>query len=85
MGLIDANSDGEIKGEHDAYDIFVNEEFVGKKLLLTQSENVDDVVHFLKQQGVQQVFGQLDGDHYVIHSEESERVKQILDTYLQNR
>ncbi|MCL7749415.1 hypothetical protein [Halalkalibacter alkaliphilus] len=85
LGLFDADFDGDIKGEHDAYDIYVNEEFVGKKLLLTESENVVDVVSFLKQQGVQQVSAQLDGDHYIIRSEESERIKQILDAYLQNR
>ncbi|GAE24548.1 hypothetical protein JCM9140_485 [Halalkalibacter wakoensis JCM 9140] len=86
LGFFDTNDDTtNIKEAHDSYDIYVNEEFIGKKVLLTQNEHVDDVVDFLKKQGVQNISGKLSGDHYSISSEESEHVKQILETYLNNR
>ncbi|MDT8861659.1 hypothetical protein N0O92_15685 [Alkalihalobacillus sp. MEB130] len=74
-----------IKEAHDAYDIYVNNEFVGKKVLITESESVDDVTDFLKKEGVQQISGKLEGDHYTIQADDSEHVKQILETYLNNR
>ncbi len=74
-----------LKEGHEAYDVYVNEEFVGKKVLLTQSEEIDDIVDFLKTQGVKNVSTNLEGDHFVINSEEPENLKQILKTYLQIR
>ncbi len=75
----------DLKNAHDAYDIYVNDEFIGKKLVLTQSEEVGDVVDFLKVQGVQNVSTNLDGDHYVIKTEDAQRVKDIIAAYLKNR
>ncbi|MFC0560959.1 hypothetical protein [Halalkalibacter alkalisediminis] len=73
-----------LKETHDTYDIYVNNEFVGKKILLTQSENVNDVIGFLKKQGIQDVTATVNGDHYVIQSDDLEHVKQVLERYLQN-
>ncbi|SEN84839.1 hypothetical protein SAMN05192533_1238 [Mesobacillus persicus] len=73
-----------IKNAHDQYDVYVNEEYIGKKTLLTQSEEVEDIVDFLKVQGIEGVSTHLDGDHFVIKSEEPEHLKQILQTYLNN-
>lgn len=74
-----------LKNAHDAYDVYVNDEYIGKKVLLTQAEEIDDVLDFLKVQGVKDVSGRLDGDHYMIKSEDSEQVKNMIETYLQNR
>ncbi|WP_332694928.1 hypothetical protein [Halalkalibacter lacteus] len=84
FGLFHSDSES-VKDAHDAYDVYVNDEYVGKKILLTESEGVEDVVGFLKTQGVQNLSADLEGDHYVIRSEDAEHVKHILETYLQNR
>ncbi|RXJ02570.1 hypothetical protein DS745_06250 [Anaerobacillus alkaliphilus] len=75
----------ELKNAHEAYDIYVNDEYIGKKLVLTQSEEIDDVVDFLKVQGVENVSTTLDGDHYVIKTENEQHVKDIIEAYLKNR
>ncbi|WP_100407961.1 hypothetical protein [Bacillus solitudinis] len=75
----------EIKNSHEAFDVYVNNEYVGKKVLITESEEPEDILSFLKKQGIQQVSDNVVGDHYIIQTEEAERVKQALETYLQNR
>ncbi|MFC0470078.1 hypothetical protein ACFFHM_05965 [Halalkalibacter kiskunsagensis] len=84
LGLFHTDSES-VKDAHDAYDVYVNEEYVGKKILITESEEVEDVVDFLKKQGVQNISADLNGDHYVIRTKDEDHVKHILDTYLQNR
>jgi ribonucleotide monophosphatase NagD (HAD superfamily) len=84
FGLIDSESEA-VKNAHDTYDVYVNEEYVGKKVLVTESEEVEDVVGFLKRHGVQHISAELEGDHYVIRSKDAEHVKHILEAYLQNR
>lgn len=76
---------GQVKGAHDEIDVYVNDEFIGKKMLLTQTEDAGDIVDFLKLQGVEDVTTELNGDHYVIKSNDPERLKQVLGVYLQNR
>ena len=76
---------GQANNAHDSYDVYVNDEFVGKKMLVTQTEDVHDIGDFLKLQGVEEVTTELDGDHYIIKSDNPERLKQVLETYLQNR
>lgn len=78
----DANS---LKYEHDAYDVYVNHEYVGKKLLLTQTEDLGDIVDFLKQQGIHNITAQLDGDHYMITCDDSDHAKQIIEMHINNR
>jgi len=76
---------GQAKSAHDEIDVYVNDEFVGKKIFVTQNEDADDIVDFLKLQGVEGVTTELNGDHYVISSNNPERLKQVLEVYLQNR
>lgn len=75
----------ELKSEHDAYDVYVNEEYIGKKILMTQSEGIEDVGDFLKRQGIEDVSTNLTGDHYVIKTNEAERAKKVINAYLENR
>ncbi|WP_088105502.1 hypothetical protein [Halalkalibacter urbisdiaboli] len=84
FALYDSDAN-EVKNSHDAYDVYVNEEYVGKKVLLTETEDVDDVVSFLNKQGIENIDHQLVGDHYVVKTDQADRVKEILDTYLKNR
>lgn len=74
-----------VKNAHDTYDVYVNEEYIGKKILLTQTEDIEDIRDYLKVQGVENVATNLEGDHYVIETSEADRVKKIIEVYLQNR
>ncbi|WP_404331651.1 hypothetical protein [Mesobacillus maritimus] len=76
---------GQVKSAHDEIDVYVNDEFIGKKMLLTQTEDANDIGDFLKLQGVENVTTEINGDHYVIKSDNPERLKQVLEVYLQNR
>lgn len=75
----------ELKKAQDVYNIYVNGEYIGQKFLMTEAEKLDDLLDFLQKEGIEHVSAQLDGDHYIINTNESERVKQILQVYLQNR
>ncbi|MBM7662399.1 capsule polysaccharide export protein KpsE/RkpR [Bacillus mesophilus] len=76
------------KMNHDRYDVYVNGEFVGHKVLLTQSEDITDVNDFLKTQGFKHFEGRLDGDHYDLHVEDNQSLqdmREALQIYLQIR
>jgi len=75
----------EVKNSSDSYDIYVNNEYVGKKVMVTQTEDLTDIMDFLKTQGVEDVNGKLDGDHYQITANDPEQVKDIMKVYLENR
>ncbi|WP_078554146.1 hypothetical protein [Bacillus alkalicellulosilyticus] len=74
-----------LKNGNESYDIFVNEHYIGKKLVMTQNGSVNDIVDFIKKQGVNDISTELTGDHYNIKTNEEQRVQQIIDVYLQNR
>ncbi|MCD8509328.1 MAG: hypothetical protein LRY73_05220 [Bacillus sp. (in: Bacteria)] len=84
LGLFDHES-FTLKGEHEVYDVFVNDESVKKKLVITENDKTDSIVDFLKQQGVKNVSTHINGDHYNIQTEDGERVKAIIDAYIRNR
>ncbi|WP_456277386.1 hypothetical protein [Bacillus sp. AK128] len=78
----------DMKLNHDRYDVYVNGEFVGNKVLLTQSEDITDVNDFLKTQGFKGFEGRLDGDHYELHvadEQSSNEMREALQIYLQIR
>jgi hypothetical protein len=78
----------DMKLNHDRYDVYVNGEYVGNKVLLTQSEDITDVNDFLKTQGFKHFEGRLDGDHYDLHVEDEQNLnemKEALQIYLQMR
>ncbi|RBW69189.1 hypothetical protein [Bacillus taeanensis] len=84
MGLSTAEEN--IKNTHDSYDVYVNEDFVGKKVLVTQTEKVDDIMDFLKRQGFTNLNARLDGDHFVIETNDDQgSLKETLSTYLKIR
>ncbi|MEQ6391176.1 hypothetical protein RZN22_17975 [Bacillaceae bacterium S4-13-58] len=81
----DALDDNRTKNAHDRYDVYVNKSHVGQKVLLTQTEDVTDIKDYLDAKGFNGVEGYLDGDHYVIQTNdpaEAERIKDILSVYL---
>lgn len=76
-------ADGKL--QDDRYEIYVNDEFVGYKTLLNQSDSIEDVDDFLKQQGTKEFTGQLDGNHYYIQTNDANNVKDVLRVYCHNR
>ncbi len=82
-----------LKLSHDRYEVYVNGDFVGHKVLLTQSESIDDVAKYLKNNGYQGFSTNLDGDHYYIDvdgrgdngANEADQIKNQLGVYLDIR
>ncbi|APH06889.1 hypothetical protein A9C19_00320 [Bacillus weihaiensis] len=71
---------------HDRYDVYINQDFIGQKYLLTAQESVHDIDEFLKNEGIKEFESYLDGDHYYIKAGENERrAAEVLKVYLQNR
>lgn len=84
MGLFSAPSYSKIS--HDRYDVYVNQDYIGQKYLLTAQESVQDIDDFLKNEGYGNFQSYLDGDHYYIRAIDHEHeVANVLKVYLQNR
>lgn len=74
------------KISHDRYDVYVNDDFIGQKSLLTAQESVHDIDEFLMNEGHRDFHSYLDGDHYYIRSQANEKdLAHVLKVYLQNR
>lgn len=72
----------------DRYEVFVEGKYVGDKTLYTEKENFHDVADFLEKQGFQNVEVELNGDHILVHADnsgEAEKMRQALEIYLSNR
>jgi len=84
------NADNELtdtKLSHDSYDVYVNEEYIGKKTLLTQTEKPSDIDTYLKDRGFHNFNSNIAGDHITINSayEDSDNIKRNLQMYLNLR
>ncbi|GAE29532.1 hypothetical protein [Halalkalibacter hemicellulosilyticus] len=74
-----------LNNAHESYDVFVNNKFVGKKILSPQSDRIDYLTDFIKAQGIEDLSTHLDGDHFFIRSKDSKHVTTIVESYLQNK
>ncbi|ERI92561.1 hypothetical protein HMPREF1982_02169 [Clostridiales bacterium oral taxon 876 str. F0540] len=81
------NDKSETKLEHDSYEVYVNQDFVGRKELITQSEKPGDVEDHLKAQGFRNFNTQVLGDHILINAADREEgdIKNNLNIYLNIR
>ena len=84
-GFLFPEVDYDTKKAYDAYDVFVNGDYVGKKVLLTQNDSIKDVTDHLIKKGFNQFEDRLQGDHYEITSENGEGIKSELEVYLNIR
>lgn len=84
---IDGGSEADTKLNEDRYEVYVNDRFVGHKTLETQGEKLSDVDHFLQDQGIHDFTSSLDGDHYMIQTndEDGEHIAETLAVYFNNR
>lgn len=75
------------KLEEDSYRVYVNNDYVGSKVLYSQIEKIEDLNKYLQNQGFNDFNTKLDGNHYSIHAEETEakHMKETLQVHLHNR
>ncbi|OAS82977.1 MULTISPECIES: hypothetical protein [Metabacillus] len=84
MGLFNASTNSQLS--HDRYDVYVNQDYIGQKYLLSAQESVQDIDDFLRNEGYSNFQSYLDGDHYYIKAVNNEHdVANVLKVYLQNR
>lgn len=72
---------------HDMYNVYINRDYVGKKVLVAQGEKVEDINSFLKVQGFDGFKSELKGNSYSINCNpnESGHMKEALQVYLKIR
>lgn len=86
--LTNGPDDDGMKQAHDAYQVYVNKEFVGSKILLAANEEVQDIDNFLKQRGFFDFDSTLDGNRYTLQTNDAFQEKKMvenLQVYLQIR
>lgn len=85
--LLDREQNNGTKTPHDTYRVYVNKEYVGNKVLIAQSEKIEDVEKYLKNKGFDNFSTSLEGNDYAITSEGTEAadMKSTLDVYLHIR
>lgn len=84
FGPLYPSEENEVKLNHDRYEVYVNGDFLGYKMLFGYNEDVQDIDDFIKEQGIHHFHAKVDGDHYLIESEEDEELKGILSVYLES-
>lgn len=72
---------------HDIYKVFVNNDYVGDKVLLAQNEHVEGIEKYLKNKGFENFSTKLTGNEYAIKPSEGDfhNMKNTLEVYLQTR
>ncbi|MGD6801758.1 hypothetical protein FZC79_11580 [Rossellomorea vietnamensis] len=74
------------KMEHDTYQVYVKDDFVGNKTLLNQSDQLSDVDDFLRKNGIDSFETSLEGDHYrILPLKQEDQVLKALEVYFKNR
>ncbi len=76
------------KQNREAYDVYVDNEYVGKKVMANEYEHIADIEDFLRGRGLQNFSTNLEGDHYeinVYNDDERSMIKENLKKYFNNR
>lgn len=79
--------DSSTKLSHDSYEVYVNRDYIGRKTLLVQGEDVKDVEKHLKSQGFSNFTASVEGCNILIKSDnaDAENIKKNLNVYLHIR
>ena len=85
--FISGNINNNTRLEEDSYRVYVNNDYVGSKVLYSQIEKIEDLNKYLKSQGFNDFNAKLEGNEYSIHSErtEAKHMKETLQVHLHNR
>jgi hypothetical protein len=71
--------------DHEFYNIYVNGDFIGRKLLLEQNDKITDMANYLTQNEFSSFSSTVDGNNYYIVEEDKQmamHMKKQLDVYL---
>ena len=79
------DNEGRNSLQHDSYHVYVNDDFVGDKILMGESEGMSDVTSYLTSQGFHNFSANLDGNHFNIYSNDAAKIKKTLNVYLKIR
>jgi hypothetical protein len=83
---VDSDTISDVKLNEDQYEVYVNGDFVGRKTLKTQGEDLSDIDDFLRNQGFSDFITSIDGDHYTIHVDhQDDDISNALSVYFNNR
>ncbi|MGA9290877.1 MAG: hypothetical protein WBV93_21290 [Anaerobacillus sp.] len=77
-----------IKNAHDAYNVYVNDDYVGNKILFSHCEKIEDLSEYLNNKGFYNFQAEVEGDHYrlqMAEQDQGELVKDELHSYLHLR
>lgn len=87
FGRVPDVDDQNVKIAQDRYEVYVNGEFVGKKVLLTQTDDIQDLESFLHNKGFANFTAAVDGDHFTISvpDDSAHPIKETLQVYLDTR
>lgn len=78
--------DNNLKLAQDTYEVFVNGDKVGNKVLLTQADDTNDLNSYLKDNEFQNYEYKIVNGHIEIETDDdSHKMKEILSSYLQLR
>lgn len=78
----------ESKLSHDEYRVFVNDNYVGNKTLISQNEKPEDLDKYLSSYGFEEFSTEINAGNIIIHStnkDETQEIQNILNLYLNNR
>ncbi|KMM36548.1 hypothetical protein [Guptibacillus hwajinpoensis] len=77
-----------IKNAHDSYNVYVNDDYVGNKILFSHCEKIEDLSDYLNNKGFYNFQAEVEGDHYrlqMTEQDQGEVVKDELHNYLHLR
>jgi hypothetical protein len=86
--FIAVNFDNEaaVKLNEDQYKVYVNNNFIGHKTLKNAAEKLSDIDGFLRKQGLNDFSSSLNGNHYILHTNEQvSDITNALSVYFNNR
>jgi len=75
------------KLNHDRYELYVNNQYIGNKTLLNANDKISDVDDYLKAQGYTNFTTSLKGDHYEIEAaaDDQSGIQDAISVYVRNR
>lgn len=85
--FMNSSENNELKNYHDKFTVYVNNDYVGDKTLVTQGDSVNSIRTFLNEQGYDKFSTNIEGSRYNIRCNEevSSNIKNAVNVYLKNK
>lgn len=78
--IINTSDDYYDVNNHDFYTVYVDGDYMGKKLLLSQSDKISDTVDYLHKNNFNNFNSKIDGNSLYINDDDRRESKQLKDT-----